>query len=167
MGQNIKFSVQISEDDLYKYNLHHAYTSTQGIFSIVLFVLLIAVWVLKFPDLSPVYKVAYPLVAVIFLFYIPMNLKLRVKSQMTQEVFMHPLNYELTDTGVIVSSPAADEPSELPWEYIYKISTWKGYLLIYSNRVNAYIVPIKDIEGQYDEVIAYIQSHVEDYRLKL
>ena len=167
MGQNIKFSVKIKEDDLYRFNLHHTYTGSQGIISVVLFVLLIAIWILRFSVLSPIYRVFYPLIAVIFLLYIPLTLKVRVKAQMQQEVFSYPITYELKDDGIYISSPSADEPAVLPWEYVYKISTWKGYLLIYSNRVNAYIIPIADIQSQYDETVNFIKSHVEDYKLQI
>ena len=164
---NIKFSVKISEQDLYRFNLFHTYRSSQGILSVVLFVLLIAVWIMRFSMLSSIYRLFYPLVAIIFLVYIPGSLKLRVKNQMTQEVFQHPLTYELTESGIMVSSPASEEPSELPWEYIYKVSTWKEYLLIYSNRVNAYIIPKKDIKDEYGQAIDYIKKHVEDYKLQI
>ncbi|SEA75786.1 YcxB-like protein [Pseudobutyrivibrio sp. ACV-2] len=164
---NIKFSVRINEQDLYRFNLFHTYTSTQGILSVVLFVLLIAVWIMRFSMLSPIYRLFYPLVAIIFLVYIPGSLKLRVKNQMTQEVFKHPLTYELTESGIMVSSPASEDPAELPWEYIYKISTWKEYLLIYSNRVNAYIIPKEDIKDVYSPTIDYIKKHVEDYKLQI
>lgn len=164
---NIKFSVKIKEDDLYKFNLFHSYTSSQGIISVLLFVLLIAVWIMRFPQLTLIYRVLYPVMAVIFLVYIPMSLKLRVKNQMQQEVFQHPLTYELAETGVIVTSPTVEEPAELPWEYIYKISTWKDYLLIYSNRVNAYIIPKADIAGQYPQAVEYIKKHVEDYKVRI
>ncbi len=107
---NIKFSVRINEQDLYRFNLFHTYTSTQGILSVVLFVLLIAVWIMRFSMLSPIYRLFYPLVAIIFLVYIPGSLKLRVKNQMTQEVFKHPLTYELTESGIMVSSPASEDP---------------------------------------------------------
>lgn len=167
MEQNIKFSTKIKEQDLYRFNLHHAYTGTQGIFSIVLFVLLIVVWILRFEALSTIYKVMYPLLAMIFVMYIPMSLKLRVKAQMQQEVFQHPLNYELKEDGIEISSPAVEGAAELPWEYIYKVSTWKEYLLIYSNRINAYIVPMEDIAGQYDNIKEFIKSHVEDFKLQI
>ena len=167
MGQNIKFSVKIKEDDLYRFNLHHTYTGSQGIISVALFVLLIAIWILRFSVLSPIYRVFYPLIAVIFLLYIPLTLKVRVKAQMQQEVFSYPLTYELKDEGLWISSPASEEPAVLPWEYVYKVSTWKGYLLIYSNRVNAYIIPISDIFAEYNDTVAFIKSHVEDYKLQI
>ena len=167
MGQNIKFSVKIKEDDLYRFNLHHTYTGSQGIISVVLFVLLIAIWILRFSVLSPIYRIFYPLIAVIFLLYIPLTLKVRVKAQMQQEVFSYPLTYELKDEGLWISSPASEEPAVLPWEYVYKVSTWKEYLLIYSNRVNAYIIPISDISAEYNDTVAFIKSHVEDYKLQI
>ena len=167
MGQDIKFSVKIKEEDLYSYNIFHAYHSSQGIISIILFVLLVAVWILRFTTLSIAYRVLYPIVAVIFLLYIPLTLRARVKVQMKQDVFMYPLTYELKEDGLWISSQTADEPAELPWEYIYKIATWKGYLLIYSNRVNAYIIPIKDIQSEYSNIIDFIKLHVEDYKLQI
>lgn len=164
---NIKFSTKITEDDLYKYNMHYAYTHNQGILSVILFVLLIVVWILRFPELRLVYQVMYPAVALVFLIYIPMSLKLRSKTQMSQEVFQYPLTYEFMDTGIVITSPTTDEPAELPWEYIYKISTWKNYLLIYSNRINAYIIPMEDISDDYEQIKEYVKSHVEDYKLQL
>lgn len=167
MGQNIKFSVKITEDDLFRFNLHHSYTSSQGILSVVLFVLLIVVWILRFAVLSPLYRAFYPLIAIIFLLYIPLTLKARVKVQIKQEVFSYPITYELKDEGLWISSPSSEEPAVLPWEYIYKVSTWKGYLLIYSNRVNAYIIPIADILSDYDNIVAFMKSHIEDYKIQI
>ena len=167
MERNLSFSVKITEEDLYRFNLYHAYKGSQGILSVVLFVLLIFVWILRFYSLSLAYRLLYPFIAVIFLLYIPYSLKLRVKNQMQQDVFRYPLNYALKEDGIAISSPASEEPAMLPWEYIYKVSTWKGYLLIYSNRVNAYIIPISDVQDKYADIIAVIKSHVEDYKLKI
>lgn len=167
MEQNVSFSTQVTEQDLYKFNIHHAYTSRQGIFSILVAVLILATWIMRFETLSQVYMILYPVVAMLFLFYIPFNLKLRAKQQSLQDVFSHPLNYNLSDSGIKITSPVADEPVDLPWEYIYKIVTWKQYLLVYTNRVNAYIIPKADIESSYDSVVTIIKNNVEDYKLTL
>ena len=68
---------------------------------------------------------------------------------------------------IVEAAPVAEEPAELPWEYIYKVANWKGYLLIYSNRVNAYIIPIEAIKAEYTNITDYIKAHVEDYKLKI
>ena len=164
---NISFETQIKEEDLYRFNLHYAYTHSQGIISIILAALLFVVMLLKFDSFSVSWRLAYFAMAVVILFYIPFNLRVRAKAQMQQEVFKHPVTYRFTDTGIVVSSPSSEEPAELPWEYIYQISTWKNYLLIYSNRINAYIIPKEDIKDVYDPAIEYIKNHVEDYKLKI
>lgn len=167
MDENLRFSTKITESDLYRYNIHHAYTSTQGIFSIIIAALLLGAWIFGFDNISQTYKILYPVIALLFIVYIPLNLKLRAKQQINTEVFLHPLNYELKDTGIVITSETVEEPAELPWNYVYKIVTWKEYLLVYSNRVNAYIIPKADIAGQYDQIIDFIKSHVEDYKLTI
>lgn len=165
--ENIAFEAKITEADLYRFNIHHAYTSSQGVFSIIVSGLIVVAWIMQFQRLSSLYLVLYPLMALLFLLYIPMNLKLRAKNQMQQDVFSCPLTYTFHGDGVRISSPVADEPAELPWDYVYKIVTWKEYLLIYSNRVNAYIIPKAQIAAEYDAVIDYIKNHVEDYKLSI
>ena len=163
----IRFSTQIKEEDLYKFNLHQAYRSTQGWFSIIVALLFLGTWVLKFSELNIQSKILCPVLALIVLCYLPFDLSRLAKNRMKQEVFQHPLNYEFTETGVVITSPTTDEPAELPWSYVYKISNWKDYLLIYSNRVNAYIIPMTDIEGQYSEIKEFIKNHVEDDKLQI
>lgn len=164
MDENITFSTQISEQDLYNFNIHHAYRSSQGIVSVIVSLLLIAVWGMRYQSLTGFYRLLYPLVAILFCMYLPMSLKMRAKAQMRQEVFMHPLNYTLKEEGLVIVSPAVEEPADLPWQYIYKVSLWNGYLLIYSSRINAYIIPVSDIEDKKDQILAFIKSHVEDYK---
>lgn len=162
---NISFETQIKEADLFKFNWHHALT--QRIFSVTMAGLLLVVLALRFNTLPFFWRLAYLAFAAIILFYMPLTLKSKAKLQMQQEVFKHPINYQLKESGLVVSSPAAEEPAELPWEYVYQVSTWKNYLLIYSNRVNAYIIPKEDIGDVYDPAINYIKNHVEDYKLKI
>ena len=167
MKEKISFSTRITDTDLYRYNLHYAYTSTQGIFSIVLAVFLLGMWIVFFKDLRLVNRVLYPAIAVLFLVYLPMNLKIRSKQQSLQEVFQYPLSYVIDEVGVTVSSPTTEEPAILPWEYVYKVATYKEYLLIYSNRVNAYIIPKESIADCYDDVIEYMKAHLEDYKIAI
>lgn len=163
--ENISFETQIDEADLFKFNWHHALT--QRIFSVTMAGLLLVVLALRFNTLPVFWRLAYIAFAVIILFYMPLTLKTRAKLQMQQEVFKYPINYQFKDSGIVVSSPASEEPAELPWEYVYQVSTWKNYLLIYSNRVNAYIIPKEDIKDVYDPAVSYIKNHVEDYKLKI
>ena len=163
----ISFDAKVEEKDLYKYSMHHTYTSFQGIASVVAALLIFASMILRFDELSDTQRGFYVLIVFIFLAYMPVNIRMMAKKQALQEVFSKPLHYEFGEDGIAVTSPTSEDEAVLPWSYIYKIVTWKDYLLIYSNRVNAYIIPRSEVDSQYPAIKEYIESHVEDYKLTL
>lgn len=163
----IKFDAHVSEKDLLKYNLRHVYRSMMGFPCIIAGILIAALLIIKFQEINAMAKGVYALVIFMFWFYAPLNAKLTAKRQAAQSVFQNALHFEFEEEGIKVSSPAAEEPAVLPWDYIYKIVTWKDYLLIYSNRVNAYIVPRADVAGCQNELLEFVRAHVKDYKLEL
>ena len=77
------------------------------------------------------------------------------------------LHYELTDEGIVVKSDALDEEALLPWGQVYKAITTRNNFLIYSNRVNAYIIPKAQTEDKLSEIYDAFEKHCEAYRLKI
>lgn len=57
------------------------------------------------------------------------------------------LHYMLDDEGIHVS--LGEENALLEWKQIYKMVSTKHNVLIYSSRVNAYILPMEIVGGQY------------------
>ena len=74
---------------------------------------------------------------------------------------------KFTDEGLVVSSPTAEDEATLPWEYIYKVVAVNNYIYIFSNRVNAYIIPKEFFGDKYDVAIDFMKSHVDDYKLSI
>lgn len=164
----IKFQVKLSDKDMYRFNMYHAYTSTQGILSIVVAIVILLVTYVCRDRLGTQNIVIYLAFAAIFLFYMPVSLKMRSKRQIAlSDVLQGVLTYELTEEGVVVATDTSDETATLPWDMIYKVVTNKHQLLIYSNRVNAYVVPLECIADQKDAVYGVFRDKVEDYRLHL
>ena len=50
---------------------------------------------------------------------------------------------------------------------IYKMISTKSNLLIYSSRVNAYVIPLAQLGGRYGEIKALAGRKLEKYRLRL
>ena len=113
---SVKFDVKLTSQDMYRFNIHHAYTSLQGILSLVLGVFIIAVIIVsdQFRDFISV--LPYVALALVFFLYIPITLWFRSKRQIAMsEVLRETLHYELTDEGIVVKSDALDEEALLPW----------------------------------------------------
>lgn len=165
---SVKFDIKLTVQDMYRFNLHHAYTSFQGILSIVLGFFIIGVIVVsnQFQDFYT--AVPYLLLAVVFLLYIPVTLRFRSKRQvLLSDVLKDVLHFSMDDAGVTVSSDTQEEPACLPWEYIYKAVTTKHSLLLYSNRVNAYVIPKDQVQEQWEEICNILDAKLPDHRKKI
>ncbi len=163
---SVEFDTTITEKDMYQFNLYHAYHGFQGIAAT-----LVGVWVLimaavTFGKVEIMYTLLYLVFGVVFLVYVPVSLNLRSKQQIrSSEILKQALHYKIDDTGVHVSQ--GEETAELEWKQIYKMAATKNSLLIYSNRVNAYVIPRKAMGEQYEKVVGLAVNHLEGYRLKL
>lgn len=161
-----EFDVQLTEKDLYSFNIHQIYRGSQGFVSIILTII---VWVIggmsiQQGDVSR--GVLYIAGGIFVLVYIPLTLKARVKRTMKNNaVLSGVLHYEITEDSVKCIS--GDESGDLPWDMIYKFVANDKWVLIYSNRVNAYIIPKNQIENEYSTLVEIAKSQLESYRLKV
>ena len=166
---NLKFDVKMTAKDLYKYNLRNAYTGMQGILSILFAILVIFVFVWKFDALTLVYKLLFIALAVAFLVYIPISLYLRTKQVMANTPeFKEPLTFIFEDEQIRIESPVEVEGAQsvLPWEDVYRVTKTSSQILIYTNRVSAYIIPRDQITDVEPQLIEILKAKVEDFKLR-
>ncbi len=163
----LSFDSKVTAKSLYKFNIRHTYTSLSGLATVIVAVIVIFMAYFNRHVLSPAYIGFYIAMAFLFATYAPINLWLKAKKLTMEEgsAFEEPIHYELTDEAIEVS--VKGEKASLPYEYIYKIVTTKDTLLIYSNRVNAYIIAKEDIMPVYDQIAACLKEHVDAYKLEL
>ena len=162
----IEFDAKITERDLYRFNLYHAYTGFQGIFAALIGLAVCAVAILTLGKVERVYSVLYLLFGVIFLVYVPVSLKLRAKRQMLlSPALRDTLHYRVDEAGIHVS--LGEQGADLEWKMIYKIVSTKSSLLIYSSRVHAYIIPRTQLGDKYEAVRALAGRKLEAYRLRM
>lgn len=160
----LEFDIQLTEKDLFDFNIYQIYRSAQGIVSILLAIIVWVMSAVTFSNESIAYGVMYIVGGFVFLLYIPVSLKLRVKVTLkTNEVLSGVLHYEVTEDAICVSQ--GKEKAELKWEQIYKFVANKKRVLVYSNRVNAYIIPREQIADKYDDFVEIAKSKLEKYRL--
>lgn len=162
----IEFDITLTDKDMYRFSMYHAYTGSQGIISILLSVLSFIVAAATYGSVEMSYTILYAVFGLLFLFYMPLNLYLRSKRQfLMSEELRKALHYVVDDTGVHTSQNGA--AADLPWEQIYKIVSTKSNVLVYSNRINAYIIPRTQIAEQYETLKDIAGTHLPDYRFKM
>lgn len=162
----IEFDVTLQQKDMYRFSMHHAYSGTHGITSIIIAILIFLIAGNTYGEIEWTYTALYVVFGIVFLFYMPCNLYLRAKKQLlSSEVFKHPLHYTISESGIETSQN--DAKAELPWEQVYKLVSTKHNILVYSNRVNAYVIPREQIGDNYAKLKEIAGAHLEKYRFKL
>jgi hypothetical protein len=162
----IELDVNMTFEDMYRFNLYHVYHGSQGILSIVLALMLVAISLMTWGDVNVVYNVLYLLAAVVLVLYVPLSLRSRVKKQMkTNEAYQHPVHYTFDETGVTTS--VGEQQASIPWKQLYKIVSTKRMVLIYGGRIRANVVPRDQMGDTYDAVYELAKAQMESYRFKM
>lgn len=161
-----EFDVTITDKDMFRFNIYHAYHGFQGIIATLVGLWVLVMAGLTFGRVGVMYTVLYIILGILFLVYVPGNLYLRSKKQISSsDVLKNALHYKIDDAGIHVSQ--GEQTADLEWKLIYKMVSTKSQLLIYSSRLNAYIIPKEVIGEQYQTILGLAINHLESYRLKM
>lgn len=162
----VEFDIQITEKDLYRFQLYNAFHGTQGWASIVLSLVALAMYITKFGQVPMTYSLLYLAFAVIFALYVPVTLFVQSRAQFKRtKAFQAPMHYVFDDEGINIT--AGEETGLLPWNVVYKVTCNKEYMFIFGSRVNAYIIPRVQIEDKKEEIVKSLNEKVESFRLKI
>ena len=162
-----EFDVKLSANDMYAFNMYHAYTSVQGIVPVVLGIAVLTIACISDDFQGGFSRYLYMLIGLVFIIYIPLSLWMRARRViLMDDVLGNPIHYNLCDEGVVVTAHNG-ESATLEWQYVYKAVSTKKMVYIFSNRVNAYIIPKAAVGDKLDDMYAVIKANVPDYRVKL
>lgn len=162
----IIFTIRLQPEDLYRFNMHRAYTGLQGWLSTVCALLVFGLagyagWQGGYGSMA-----MYILIGLFLLFYIPVELWRRAKRAIkTNDELANELHYELSEEGVHVTQGEAS--ADLPWSQVYKATSNKHAILIYSSRIAAYIIPIDQIASERDDIVKLLEEQVPPFRYRL
>lgn len=162
----IEFDIKLTSKDMYRFNLYQTYTGFQGWFSIIFSIVILALSVITYGDVTLNYTLLYAAFGIIFLVYMPVSLWIRSKHSLAaSEVLRNTLHYEVGEKGFTVSQGEAS--AELPWEQIYKMTANKNNVLVYSTRINAYVIPKEQLGDKYADLAKIANEKLPKYRVKM
>ncbi|MCR5702380.1 MAG: YcxB family protein [Lachnospiraceae bacterium] len=162
----IRFSVQMTWKEIYKFTMRHNYFSLAGFIGTFLSVAALVILIVYFGQLSDRDKTVLTIVAIWFLVFLPVRLLFRSKTQVKlSKAYAKPLNYIVGEKGITVSQD--EESQTIEWGLLYKIVETKSQYIVYSNRINAFIFPKNSIGEQADELGNVMANYVKGKSVKL
>lgn len=161
-----EFDIKLTVRDMYRFSMYHTYSGIHGAASVIIAVLIFLVAAKTYGSVEMLYTELYIVFGILFLIYMPVSLYLKAKHQITSsEVFREPLHFTVTEEKI--TSSQREESADLSWEQIYKVVETKSNILVYSNRINAFVLPKEQIGGEYAVLRDIMREKLPGYRLKL
>lgn len=163
----VTLDVKLSAKELFRFNIQQAYRGMQGSLSIILPLLVFAYAVNTYGQVSIGSTLVYVGLGIMFLVYVPISLWLRVNKTIndSNNALSKVLHYEFEEQAITVS--VESERVEFKWENVFQMKTSGKLLLIYTNRINAYILPLDQVGDKYEELSKLAHSKLEKYRIKM
>ncbi len=162
----IEFDIKLTPKDMFRFNMYQAYSGFQGWLSVALSVILFVAAGMTWGEADGTRTALYVLFGVVFLVYTPLTLFLRSKHAIAaSEVLSGALHFAVDETGFTVSQKEAS--ASLAWEQIYKMIATKNNVLVYSSRINAYIIPREQLSEKYKALLALSKKKLPKYRIRM
>lgn len=162
----IEFDIKLTSRDMYRFNMYQAYTGTQGWISILSAVLVFAVAWTRHADMEASKLVMYLVFGILLLIYLPAVLYMRSKQSLAASpALRESLHYCVDEDGIHVSQGEA--AADLKWNQIYRMVATKSNVLVYSNRINAYVIPREQLGEKYVTLSELANKNLEKHRVKM
>ena len=163
----VTLDIKLDAKDLFKFNMMQAYRGMQGALSILLPILVFAYAVTSYGTVSIGSTLVYIGIGIMFLVYVPVSLWLRVNKTVKDEnnALSKSIHYEFEEETIRVS--VGEESVEFKWENIFQMKTSGNLLLLYTNRINAYIFPLAQVGDNYEALSKLAHSKLEKYRIRM
>lgn len=160
----VTFDINLTSKDVFRFNIYQTYRSMQGVVSVLLPAVMIGVVIKKFNDFGLANALIYIAMAIVLFAYVPVSLWFRSKKALkSNEALAKTLHFEFAEETICVS--LEEQKAEFKWENIYKMVATKSMVLVYTNRINAYIIPREQIQESYSDLAALANAQLDKSRL--
>lgn len=155
-----EFDFQMDEKILGDFYKSHNMSGISGMLWPMLGVVAFALAVLSAEGTPLIYRLVYAVLGLMFLFYIPWDLKRKARKQVkTNPYYAQPIHYVLDEQGI--TSSQGDQIATVPWENFCRVKLTKKSMFIYMRNKSACIFSLDVFGKDLDTAYEWIKSKVE------
>jgi len=159
-------SVKMNFSALYSYVINTNYRSFPGVVSLVFSLFAAVVLVLRWDIMASNYKALFIIAALLFTVINPLALAFKTFKQLKlSPSYKKPLDYTFTDKGITVAQGEASQ--DIEWKHICRIMMTEKMLAIYTGRLNAFVIPLKELGEDRGKIIASVVQFTAEYKPQL
>lgn len=131
--------IKLTAKDLWKFSMYHSYQGLQGLFHVIFSAAAVLLLITTWSADSIPYRVLLIVCALMFTVWQPGILYLKAIRQAKTPMIKNTTTLSFDDEGILVSQ--AEERLVVLWENIEKVERKKDMMILYMDRVHAYLLP--------------------------
>ncbi len=135
----IKIEVKLTAKDLWKFSMYHSYHGLQGLFNIIFSAAAVFLLITTWSSNSTSYRVLLIVCALMFTVWQPGILYLKALKQAKTPAIQNVMTLTFDENGILVSQ--GEESLEIAWENMVKVDRIRDMMILYMDRVHAYLLP--------------------------
>ncbi len=142
--------VKLTAKDLWKFSMYHSYRGLQGIFNIIFSVAALFLLAATWSSNSVPYRILLVICALMFTVWQPAILYLKAARQAKKPIIRTPMTLSFGQEEILVSQ--GKDNLKISWENIGRVDRFRDMLIIYMDRVHAYLLP-DSVTGENKEAL--------------
>ena len=159
-----EFQVHMTAKDLWHFSMHHTNKGYLGIFNILFTLASLYLLITTWNQNTVPYRIMLVFCVTIFTVLQPGQLYLKAKKQASLAVMKEPIHYTFTRETICIAQ--ADQQQELTWDQIGRVEKGTGMLIIYMDRIHAYLITDEAMGEQKENFCTMLKDVLPKERCK-
>ena len=159
-----RFHIQLTAKELWRFTMYHSNRGFTGIFNVIFTVGALFLLCRNWSTATTSYKLVLFLCILMFTVWQPGLLYRKAKIQAKSPMIAVPMDLTFSTKGVGVAQ--GDQSSELTWDRIARADRAPGMIILYMDKIHAYLIPASAMNGQEQALLTLLREHLPKERRK-
>jgi hypothetical protein len=156
--------VKLTANDLWKFSLYHSYKGFQGVFSFLFSAAALYVLFATWTTATLSYRILMIVCTLMFTVWQPFVLYMKAAKQAKRSVIHDGMTLSFSAEGIVVTQ--GQEKLELLWKDVMAVKRVGKMLIIYMDRIHAYLLPDSVAGEKAPEITALMKENMPPERRK-
>ena len=158
------FHNQLTAKDLWGFSLYHSNRGHLGVFNLLFTLAAVFLLLTKWSEFTAGYRILLVVCALLFSVWQPFQLYLKAGKQAKTKAVQEPMEMTVSKEGMIIRQ--LDQEITVQWEQVARIERVNEMVIIYTDRIHAYLLPGRVIGEQREALFELFREVLPKARLK-
>ncbi len=160
----ITIEVRMTANDLWRFSMYHANKGYFGVFNVLFTLAVLYLLFFQGAQMALPQRLLLVVCALLFTVWQPLLLMMKARKQAAGAGAREPVAMTFSGDGIRVEQMG--EHLELKWEDVRRVKRIPGELLLYTDRIHAYLLPDDAVGGKKEELVKLFRENLPKEKRK-